>query len=176
MEIRTEKNKIPNIYLIGFMGCGKTTVSECLHREYGKRQIEMDEEIEKMEGTSISDIFAKKGEEYFRNLETNLLKKFSCCENLVVSCGGGVPMRECNVKEMKGNGKIVLLLAAPDTVYERIKDCHDRPLLEGHMNVAYISELMKKRKKQYMLAADFAVQTDGRSASDICKEIIQKLL
>ena len=164
-----------NIYLIGFMGCGKSTISECLYREYGRKQIEMDEEIEKAEGTSITEIFEKKGEEYFRSLETDLLKKLSCCENLVVSCGGGVPMREINVKEMKKSGKIVLLQAKPETVYQRVKNDHHRPLLEGNMNVGYIAELMEKRQKQYRKAADFSVETDGRSASEISREIMEKI-
>lgn len=164
-----------NIYLIGFMGCGKSTISECLYKEYGKKQIEMDEEIERTEGISISEIFEKKGEEYFRNLETSLLKKLSKCKNLVVSCGGGVPMREINVKEMKRNGKIVLLQAKPETIYQRVKDSHHRPLLEGNMNVEYIAELMGKRQKQYFQAADFYVETDGRSASEISREIIEKV-
>lgn len=164
-----------NIYLIGFMGCGKSTVSGCLYREYGKKQIEMDEEIEKAEGISISEIFKKKGEEYFRSRETELLKKLGCCENLVVSCGGGVPMREINVKEMKKNGKVVLLQAKPETIYQRVKHAHHRPLLEGNMNVGYIAELMEKRRKQYMKAADISVETDGRSASDISREIMEKI-
>lgn len=164
-----------NIYLIGFMGCGKSTISECLYREYGKKQIEMDEEIEKTEGTSISEIFEKKGEEYFRDLETDLLKKLSGCENLVVSCGGGVPMREINVKEMKKNGKIVLLQAKPETIFQRVKESHHRPLLEGNMNVSYIANLMEKRQKRYMQAADFCVETDGRSASEISREIMEKV-
>lgn len=164
-----------NIYLIGFMGCGKSTISDCLYREYGKKQIEMDEEIEKTEGITISEIFDKKGEEYFRNLETDLLKKLSGCENLVVSCGGGAPMRENNVKEMKKSGKVVLLRAKPETIYQRVKDAHHRPLLEGNMNVAYIAELMEKRQKQYSDAADFSVDTDGRSASEISREIMEKI-
>lgn len=94
---------------------------------------------------------------------------------MVVSCGGGTAMRECNVLEMKKNGKIVLLLASPETIYERVKNFHNRPLLEGNMNVDYISGLMEVRRPKYEAAADISVMTDGRSATEICREIVGKL-
>ncbi|HJB28920.1 MAG TPA: shikimate kinase [Candidatus Blautia faecavium] len=174
MEKQNTKEKKKNIYLIGFMGCGKTTVSNYLHKEYNRKQIEMDEEIQKEEGMSISEIFSQKGEAYFRELETKLLRRLGREENFVVSCGGGVPMRETNVKEMKQNGKIVLLLAEPETIYERVKSSHNRPLLEGHMNVEYIAGLMEKRREKYQAAADVCVYTDGREVSEICREILKR--
>jgi shikimate kinase len=135
----------------------------------------MDEEIAAGEGMKISDIFAEKGEEYFRTQETKLLKSLEGETDLVISCGGGTAMRECNVAQMKKNGKIVLLGAEPETVYERVRYSHNRPLLEGNMNVGYIRELMEARRPKYEAAADIVVSTDGRSAEDICEEIIKKL-
>lgn len=165
-----------NIFLIGFMGCGKSTVSACLNRMYGMETIEMDRVIEDREGMSISDIFAEYGEAYFRGLETSLLVELQEKRNTVISCGGGVPMRENNVREMKKSGKIILLTADPETIYERVKSSHDRPLLENNKNVAYITELMEARRAKYEAAADFAVKTDGRSDCLICEEIVQRLL
>lgn len=164
-----------NIYLIGFMGCGKSTVSQILERTYGFKRLEMDEEIVRKEGRSIKDIFETNGEAYFREAETSLLKSFQSSENLVVSCGGGTAMREENIREMKKNGRIVLLSAHPETVYNRIKDSHDRPLLEGNMNVEYIESLMAKRRANYVSAADFTVMTDDKTAEEISKEIIALL-
>lgn len=175
MDRYAQKKKMPNIYLIGFMGCGKTTISEGFHMEYHREQVEMDARIQEEEKMPISQIFDLRGEEYFRSLETELLERLSKRENLVVSCGGGVPMRECNVKEMKKNGVVVLLLASPQTIYDRIKDTHVRPLLEGNMNVSYIEQLMDKRKEKYQAAADFSVNTDGRSVTEICREIMEKV-
>ena len=109
------------IYLTGFMGTGKSTILNCLHEICGLEKIEMDEQIVREEGMSIPDIFAEKGEEYFRNLETDLVKRISAIENVVVSCGGGTVMRQCNVEEMKKSGTIVLLTAEPQTVYQRVK-------------------------------------------------------
>ena len=163
------------IYLTGFMGTGKSTVSRCLNEKYGLRQIEMDEQIAGAEGMPISVIFQEKGEEYFRGLETALVKKISGLKNVVVSCGGGTVMRRCNVEEMKKNGTIVLLTASPRTVYERVKNSHDRPLLEGNMNEEYIREMMEHRRPKYEAAADITIKTDGRTALDICSEIMEKL-
>ena len=145
------------IYLTGFMGTGKSMILNCLHEVCGFDKIEMDEQIVQEQGMSIPEIFEKKGEEYFRNLETELVKKISAMDNIVVSCGGGTVMRQCNVDEMKKNGTIVLLTAEPETVYERVKGSHNRPLLEKNMNPEYIKE------------------TDNRTAEEICLEINKRL-
>ena len=163
------------IVLIGFMGAGKSTVSEYLSRKYNMDTVEMDQIIAEREKMSISDIFSVHGEEYFRDLETNLLIEMQAKTNTVISCGGGVPMRERNVKEMKKNGCVVLLTAAPETILERVKDSHDRPLLEGNKTVSYISELMEKRREKYEAAADLIIETDEKSTQEICEELVQKM-
>ena len=105
-----------NIVLIGFMGAGKSTISEFLKTAFAMDVIEMDQIIAEREGMSISDIFEVYGEQYFRDLETNLLIEMQSRTNVVISCGGGTPMRECNVVEMKKNGRVVLLTAKPETI------------------------------------------------------------
>ena len=124
---------------------------------------------------SIPEIFRTQGEEYFRKLETSLLVGMKNQRNTVVSCGGGVPMREENVSAMKKNGRVVLLDAKPETILERVKDSRDRPLLENHKDVEYIAELMEKRRPKYEAAADIRIATDGRSASEICEDMIRQL-
>lgn len=163
------------IYLTGFMGTGKSMILNCLHEVCGFDKIEMDEQIVQEQGMSIPEIFEKKGEEYFRNLETELVKKISAMDNIVVSCGGGTVMRQCNVDEMKKNGTIVLLTAEPETVYERVKGSHNRPLLEKNMNPEYIKELMEARRPKYEAAADFVIKTDNRTSEEICLEINKRL-
>lgn len=110
-----------NIVLIGFMGAGKSTISDYLSTVFDMEIVEMDQLIADREEMSIPDIFATYGEEYFRNLETDLLIEMQDKKNVVISCGGGVAMRERNVEEMKKNGKVVLLTASPETIYERVK-------------------------------------------------------
>lgn len=161
-----------NIFLVGFMGAGKSMVARTLKERYGMRLIEMDAQIEAQEKMPVFEIFAVHGEEYFRQLETELLEHLQQEGNTVVSCGGGVAMRECNVEAMRGSGKIVYLSAEPETIYERVRYSHNRPLLEGNMNVEYITKLMGARLPKYLSAADVTVRTDGRSADEICSEII----
>ena len=164
-----------NIVLIGFMGTGKSTISEYMKQKFGMEVIEMDQIIEQRQGMSISKIFATYGEEYFRDLETDLLIEMQSRKNLIISCGGGVPMKERNVVEMKKNGKVVLLTATPETILKRVKNNHDRPLLEDKKNVAAITELMEKRRAKYEAAADIQVATDDRNKQQICEEMVKKL-
>ena len=164
-----------NIVLIGFMGAGKSTISEFLKTVFAMEVIEMDQIIAERQGMSISDIFETYGEEYFRDLETNLLIEMQSKKNMVISCGGGVPMRERNVVEMKKNGRVVLLTAKPETILNRVKDNHDRPLLEGNKTVPFIADLMEKRREKYQAAADIVIETDGKSELEICEELVKKL-
>ena len=162
-----------HIFLIGFMGTGKSTISaelkEMLHREC----LEMDQMIVESQKMPISEIFEKYGEDHFRDIETQTLIGLKDHEPAIVSCGGGIVVRQENISHMKESGKIVLLTATPQTIYERIKDSTDRPGLNGHMNVEYIRELMEKRREKYEAAADLIVATDDRSIEEICREIIE---
>ena len=165
-----EKND--NIFLIGFMGCGKSTVALKLNQMYGMHAVEMDQEISNRQKMSISDIFEKYGEEYFRDLESALVKELTNGSRQVVSCGGGVVLRENNVAEMKKSGCIVLLTAKPENVLKRVKKNDDRPILKGRKTVKDIAELMEARRAKYEEAADVVVATDDKAIEDICKEIL----
>ena len=165
-----------NIVLIGFMGAGKTSISEYLKTLFAMDIIEMDQIIAEREGMSIPDIFEVHGEQYFRDLETNLLIEMQSRKNVVISCGGGTPLRECNVVEMKKNGRVVLLTASPETIFDRVKDSHDRPVIENNKNVPFIADLMEKRRAKYEAAADIVINTDGKSIIEVCEELVQKLL
>lgn len=180
--IRTNSKRIQarklfnyNIVLIGFMGTGKSTISDFLKNVFAMDVAEMDQIIAQRQGMSISDIFETYGEQYFRNLETNLLKELQEGENCIISCGGGVAMREQNVVEMKKNGRVVLLTASPETIYERVKDSNDRPILNGNKNVPFITDMMEKRREKYEAAADVVIQTDNKSILEISEELISKL-
>ena len=164
-----------NIFLIGFMGTGKSTVAKALKEQTGAEIIEMDQLIAQRENQSIPQIFEEKGEAYFRNLETELLTELQSGEKNIVSCGGGVPMREKNVLEMKKSGRVVLLTALPETVLERVKENQDRPLLQNRKSVEGIRELMEQRREKYEAAADVMVATDGKSAETIAREILQTI-
>ena len=155
---------------------GKTSISEYLKTLFAMDVIEMDQIIAEREGMSIPDIFEVHGEQYFRDLETNLLIEMQSRKNVVISCGGGTPLRECNVVEMKKNGRVVLLTASPETIFDRVKDSHDRPVIENNKNVPFIADLMEKRRAKYEAAADIIINTDGKSLIEVCEELVQQLL
>ena len=167
--------KETNIFLIGFMGAGKSTAASFLHTFCGKEWIETDKRIEEQEGKSITRIFREEGEEYFRRKETEFLLALPEDRGFVVSCGGGVPMREENVKAMRSKGRIIWLYASPETVYQRVHRSHKRPLLEGNMNVDYIRKLMEERQARYEAASDIIVVTDAKTTEEIGKEIMERL-
>lgn len=163
-----------NIMLIGFMGAGKSTVSRELSKLTGKSEIDMDAYIVKKEGCSINEIFEKHGEAYFRDIETKYLIEIQKESGLIVSCGGGTVIKDENVEYMKENGVIVLLTATPETIYGRVKNSKDRPILNGNMNIEFITELMNRRKDRYLSVADIVVETDNKHINSICKEIMEK--
>ena len=163
-----------NLYLIGFMGVGKSAVSRYLDVECHMHRVEMDQEIERREGRTISQIFAQEGEEYFRERETELLRELSKKQDIVVSCGGGVPKREENIRLMKESGTVVWLEAEPETILERVSRNNNRPLLEGKKNIEAIRDMMQERRPFYKGAADICVKADGRSVASVAKEILKR--
>lgn len=163
------------IFLIGFMGSGKSTIAKLLCKELDATLVEMDERIVEEQKMTINDIFAQYGEAHFRDIESQLVCDIVAEGNAVVSCGGGVVVRPQNVENMKKNGKIVYLTATPETIYERVRYSTDRPILNGNMNVEYITELMAKRKDLYEAAADIKIATDGKDKETICAEIVEKI-
>lgn len=164
-----------NILLIGFMGAGKSTVSAKLSELLAMEIMEMDAHIQEKEGMSIKEIFAVNGEEYFRNCESNTLIELREKKHMVVSCGGGVPLREKNVELMKNSGYVVWLTATPEAIYDRVKDSTERPLLNGNMNVPFIQNLMESRREKYERVADIVIDTTGKEIESICEELLQKL-
>jgi len=159
--------------LIGFMGSGKSTIAKKLSEKLGVTQVEMDEVIVQEQGMPITEIFEKYGEEHFRDIETDLVRRLQEKDGVVVSCGGGTVLREANRKMMKESGVIILLTAKPETILDRVKHSTNRPVLNGNMNVEYIAELMEKRRTCYEAAADYTIVTDGKQRETICAEILE---
>ncbi|MDY3819086.1 MAG: type I 3-dehydroquinate dehydratase [Lachnospiraceae bacterium] len=164
-----------NIYLIGFMGTGKSTVSKELKNLTGRTIIDTDEVLEARAGMSIPQIFDTMGEAAFRQMESELMSELSERTDLIVSCGGGVILREENRMSMKKSGTVVLLTAKPESILDRVKNDEHRPLLAGKKNVEAIAELIAQRQTNYDLAKDVEVATDDRGAIDIAQEILQNV-
>lgn len=165
-----------NVILIGFMGCGKSTVGIKLSYRLRRSVLDTDKMIEKEEGRTISEIFAEEGEAYFRELETACLRKMTeTVNNRIISAGGGLPMREENHALLKELGTVVYLRAGAETIYERIKHDTSRPLLQGDNPQEKIRTLMAKRAAVYEKAADIIIDVDNKDFDTILNEIAASL-
>ena len=163
------------LFFIGFMGAGKTSVSAALGRTLNLPVIEMDEQISRNEGMTIPEIFAQKGESHFRQCETALLEGLAAESACLVSCGGGVAMRQKNVDAMRRCGTVVLLTARPEVILERVKDSDERPLLQGRKNVTDIAALMAQRRSAYEAAADVTVDTSDLTIEEVCRAVLRQV-
>ena len=161
-----------NIILIGLPGSGKTTVGKLLAKKLEYQFIDMDSLIEEFEGLSIKDIFTQKGEEYFRELETRIIKSFSGIEKKVISTGGGTFEKEENQQLLKNLGKVIYLYTDPETIYERIKNDKGRPLLQTENPLETLKKLFSQREKNYKFA-DYTIDTTNNNPYNVIDEIIK---
>lgn len=161
------------IYLIGFMGSGKTTVSHELAKKLEVAVYDTDREIIKLAGKTINEIFAIDGEEKFREMESKVLLAMPLGD-AVVSTGGGIIGSEKNRLFLKGNMNVVFLNADFSTIRERLKDDDTRPLLSQD-NMEAAEKLYNLRLPLYRESANIEVNTSGKSVSLIVDEIIQRM-
>ncbi len=163
------------LILEGFMGSGKSTYGRVLSKEFLLPFLDTDKEIERKEGLSISGIFEKKGEEYFRDLETDYLRELSTsdiCKDGVISLGGGMPVREENRVLMKKSGIVVYIRGSRELLKERLRGRSERrPLLKGEDIDEKVDSLMEKREKLYLQAADTIVDIDGKEIYEVVNEL-----
>lgn len=161
-----------NIYLVGFMGTGKTVVGKIIAKKLKKHFVEMDEVIEKREDKKIVEIFETYGEGHFRKLEKALLGELSQKKDLVISCGGGVACSGENLKLMKRTGTLFCLVARAATIYERTRKYSHRPLLNVATPLKKIEGLLKKRLPYYK-QAHYLIDTEGVSPKEVVKKILR---
>jgi shikimate kinase len=168
---------INNIVLIGFMGVGKSTLANFLEKSKNMKVVDIDYLIEEREGLPIQEIFSTKGEPCFRELETNLLKKLVAqnISNTIISCGGGIVLDANNLLLMEDLGVVVQLIATPETIYQRIRECKNRPILSSDMSVEYIKRILDKRQKSYDKASTIKIETDGKTIEEVCGELLLAL-
>jgi shikimate kinase len=164
-----------NIILIGFMGTGKTEVGRILARKLGFGLLDTDSLIEREQGKTISNIFNNEGESAFRGMESALLGDLAVERKKVISTGGGIILRPENIEKLKKLGPIVLLLADEGTIYERLKNKGDRPLLKVADPKKKIKEILGIRMPIYKGIADFQVKTDDLSPEEVSGKIMEFL-
>jgi len=169
-KMETEDNL--NIVLVGMMGAGKSYIGAKLakllvHFTY----VDTDEIIEKNTELTVSEIFESKGEEYFRKLESDVIKKVSSQKNQIISIGGGAFTKSENIKSLKGNSLTFYLKAPASELFNRIKDETHRPLLSNDFSQLTVESLLNKRQKYYM-QADFIIDTNQMPAYAILDTIL----
>ncbi|MBI5124356.1 MAG: shikimate kinase, partial [Candidatus Omnitrophica bacterium] len=118
-----------NVILVGFMGSGKTTIAMKLSHELKMRYVSTDDMIERKEKATINEIFTKKGEDYFRKVESEIVRDACSMENVVIDMGGGVVLKDENWASMKSAGAVICLTADEETIMARTKKYKHRPLL-----------------------------------------------
>ncbi len=150
-----------NIVLIGFMGCGKTSVGRKLSIRLKREFIDTDDFIVKREGMSINQIFEAKGEPYFRELERELCQRYSAPKGKIIATGGGIIKNNENVRNLKKGGTIIYLKSTPKQIAVNLKYDNSRPLLQGGNKEEKIAELMKERKSLYEGCADKTIDVSN---------------
>ena len=163
-------NSMNNIYLVGFMATGKTTVGYQLAKKKKQQFIDLDSLIELREKKLIADIFSEKGEPYFRKAERLALKEVSKEKGFIVACGGGIVINPENVTLMKKTGKLICLTAAPEVILKRVSGSCHRPLLNVKDPKKQIELLLKLRAPYYALA-DKTIDTSKLSIQAIVSRI-----
>ena len=159
-----------NIYLVGFMGTGKTHIGKELARKKQWNFVDLDELIELRERRCISDIFAQDGESYFRRLETRALKEVAGQDTFVVACGGGVVIKPENIRLMKETGTIVCLTASAAVILKRVRGYANRPLLHVPDPKKQV-ELLLKLRAPYYAQADHTIDTSVLTPAAVVAKI-----
>jgi shikimate dehydrogenase len=162
-----------NVVLLGFMGSGKSSTGRALSRIMDLDFVDIDDEIEKMAGLSILEIFNKYGERRFRSLEMEAIKLHSMRRGAVIACGGGAVLNTLNLMRLRESSELFLLSASADTMVKRLSMRDDRPLVQGDdaERKKRIELLMKQRKPFYDAAGAVEIETDGLNPEEVANKI-----
>ncbi len=164
-----------NIYLVGPMGVGKTTVGKKLAELTRRDFYDVDHEIEARTGTTIPIIFEIEGEEGFRNWETRVLGELAEKGGAVIATGGGAVKKKENRQIMQNTGTVIYLHADVKTQLRRTRYCKNRPMLQNTDRREVLSRLMKEREPLYREVANILIVTDNRPAYKVARQIMNKL-
>jgi len=170
--LTTQAQSKPNLYLVGFMGVGKSAIGRRVARELGFRFIDSDHVIEKEQGKGIPEIFETEGEAHFRDLERQFIESGHPESNCVISCGGGLVVQPGMKELLKEKGVVICLFASVESIIERTKRNKNRPLLNVDDPAAKIRSLLKEREPIYM-DTGACITTDGRTISEVVRHMIR---
>jgi len=168
-----------NVFLIGYRGTGKSTVSRLVAERWGRAWVDADEWLERKAGRTIREIFASDGETAFRDLETEVVVELAARDETVIALGGGAILRETNRTAIRGRGLVVWLQASAPVLASRLQ--HDpstgerRPALTSLSGLAEIEQLLAVREPLYRLCADLVIDTEDREPADVADEIYTEI-
>lgn len=164
-----------NIVLIGFMGTGKSSVGVRLAQKLKKQFVDMDREIELVNGMSIAEIFKRYGEVRFRSEESLMAIKVGKQQDVVIATGGGAVLKNENIDSLRENGILICLDASPEDIFSRVnRKKGTRPLLNKNVSVQDIEKLLQEREASYA-CADIRVNTSNKDLDTIINEIMQSI-
>ena len=165
----------PNIFLVGPMGAGKTSIGRQLAEALGMDFFDSDHEIEARSGATIPWIFDVEGEDGFRKREQTMIDELSQRQNIVLATGGGAVLSETSRNYLKTRGTVIYLSASIDLLLERTQRDRNRPLLQTENPRARLEELMQIREPLYREVADIVLETDDSSIRHTVNRIIKQL-
>ncbi len=155
------------------MGTGKSTVGRIVAEQLKFDLLDTDALIEQRSGKKITDIFAQNGESTFRQLEAQLVTELATCTNTIISTGGGLPTNPANLESLKSHSLVVCLWAAPEAIFERVREQSHRPLLHDADPLGKIRSLLNAREPFYK-QADVLINSDLRSAREVAQQVINQ--
>lgn len=164
-----------NIFLVGLMGAGKTSVGRLLAKRFNKAFYDCDQEIERHTGVKIPVIFDIEGEEGFRAREAAVLRELAALHDVVLAAGGGAVVREENRRVLKQNGTVVYLRASLDDLWQRTRHDRNRPLLQTADPRARLEQLFAQRDPLYQEVATLIVDTGSQSLRSLVQQLEQRL-
>lgn len=165
-----------NVVLIGYRGTGKSSVGKVLAARLDRPLLSTDSEVVRLAGQTIPAIVEQHGWEYFRDLESKVCQELAGQNGLIIDTGGGAILRSQNVDVLKQTGKLFWLTASVETIAKRIGSDTQRPSLTGIKSfIDEIQDVLQDRLPKYQAAADYVIETEGRSLSQVADEILARL-
>ncbi len=168
-------NELNNLFLVGLMGSGKTTIGRQLAKFFGREFIDSDHEIVRRTGADIPWIFDIEGEAGFRERERVVIEELTQRKRLVLATGGGVVLDRRNRENLASYGRVIYLAASPEQLFKRTAKDHNRPLLQTDDPLARLEALMLIRDPLYREIADLVIDTNGRSIRATVQCVIDEI-